>query len=372
MFHTIARINLSTLAENMDVVRERLPYGTKVLFAVKSDGYGHGIEAVSRTAEEAGIDYLGATTVEEGGEIRAAGVKLPILLLGPILPTEIHTALKLDLTPFISDLESARLVARFARRMKKRATVQVNVDTGMGRFVVRAERAADFTAQLVKLDDIKVEGVFSHLSFAEAESPEARAHSLWQIERFDTVLAALDEAGVLPPLRHIGNSAAVIQYLDRVISAPLNMVRIGTMLYGYPEVERPWTNALRPIATLSAQVISLKDLSPGDCVGYDCAYRTTRAQRIAVISIGYGCGLPPSLSNRGKVWLRGGYAPVVGKVCLDHTIIDVTDVAGVTIGDSVEIFGPDNPADRLADMADLSVCQLLVPALRGASVRRYD
>jgi len=150
------------------------------------------------------------------------------------------------------------------------------------------------------------------------------------------------------------------------------MVRIGTMFYGYPEVERPWTNALRPIATLSAQVISLKDLSPGDCVGYDCAYRTTRAQRIGVISIGYGSGLPPALSNCGAVWLRGGYAPIVGKVCLDHTIIDVTDIAGVTIGDSVEVFGLHQPADQLAEKAGIPICQLLVPALRAASVRRYD
>ena len=276
----------------MDIVRERLPHGTKVLFAVKSDGYGHGIEAVSRVAEEAGINYLGATTVEEGGKIRAVGVKLPILLLGPLLPTEVHTALELDLTPFISDLDSARLVARLAKQMKKKANVHVNVDTGMGRFGVRAESASDLFAQLTKLHSIRVEGVFSHLSSAEAETTAAREHSLSQIERFEALLATLDDAGLLPPLRHIGNSAAVIQYPDRVVSVRLNMVRIGTMFYGYPEVKRPWTDALRPIATLSAQVIPLKDLSSGDCVGYDCAYRATRVQRIAVISIGYDPDCP--------------------------------------------------------------------------------
>lgn len=372
MPQTIARIDLSALAENMEYVCNRLPQQVKVLFAVKSDGYGHGIEAVSRTAEEVGIDYLGANTVEEGEKIRSAGVKLPILLLGPILPREINTALEFDLTPSISDIESARLVSRNARRMKKRANVQINVDTGMGRFGVRPERALPLFEQLRKLDDINVEGVFSHLSSAEADTPMARAHSLLQIEQFNSLLALLDAAGTLPSLRHIGNSAGVIQFPERVFSTPLNMVRIGTLFYGYPEVKRPWTGSIRPIATLTAQVIFLKDLSTGDCIGYDCTYRASRAQRVATISIGYGSGLPPGLSNRGRVWLRGGYAPIVGRICLDHTIIDVTDMPAVAIGDTAEVFGPHQPADRLTEVAGLSVCQLLVPALQAATDRRYD
>ena len=372
MLHTTARIELSALAENIDIVRDRLPQGTKVLFAVKSDGYGHGIEAVSRTAEDAGIDYLGAATVEEGGKIRAARVKLPILLLSPLLPQEIHTALDLGLTSFINDLASARLVAQSARQMKKSLNVQVNVDTGMGRFGVRSDRALSLFKQLRLLDEINVEGVFSHLSSAEAETAEARAHSMLQIERFEALLSSLDDAGMLPSLRHIGNSAAVIQFPEKVLSAPLNMVRIGTLFYGYPEVERPWIGSIRPIATLTSRVIHLKDLSPGDCVGYDCTYRAARERRVAIISIGYGSGFPPALSNCGRVWLRGVSSPVVGKICLDHTIIDVTDIPDVAIGDSVEIFGPDHPADHLAEMAGLSVCKLLVPMLRAASDRRYD
>ena len=372
MFNTIARIDLSALSENIENVRRHLPQSTKVLFAVKSDAYGHGIEAVSRTAQEAGIDYLGADTVEEGGKIRAAGVNLPILLLGPLLPTEIHTALDLDLTPSINDLESARLISRVARGMNKRVRVQVNVDTGMGRFGVRLERALDLFAQIKGLDSITVEGVFSHLSSAETEAPAARAHSLLQIKRFESLLASLDDAGMLPALRHIGNSAAVIQFPDRVILAPFNMVRIGTLFYGYPEVKRPWTHVIRPVATLTACVISLKDLSRGDCIGYDCTYRAARAQRVAVISIGYGSGLPPALSNCGDVWLNGGYAQILGRVCLDHTIIDVSHIPDAAIGDEVEVFGSHQPADRLAEMAGLPVCQLLVPALRAATTRRYD
>jgi len=325
MVHTIARIDLSALAENIERVRKRLPQEMLVLFAVKSDGYGHGIEAVSQIAEEVGIDYLGTDTVEEGEKIRSAGVKAPILLLAPLLVSEMRDALRLDLTPSVSDLAAAERVAQTAREMKKRVNVQVNVDTGMGRFGVKPDRTISLFQQLGKLDGIIVEGVFSHLSYAEAETPEAREHSLLQIERFESILSSLDDAGMLPALRHIGNSAAVIQYPERVLSAPFNMVRIGTLFYGYPEVKRSWTEAITPIAVLTARVISLKDLSVGDCVGYDCTYRASRAQRVATTSIGYGAGFPPGLSNSGCVWLHGEPAPIVGKVCLDHTIIDVTD-----------------------------------------------
>lgn len=372
MQQTIAKIDLSALEGNMRYVRSRLPERAKVLFAAKSDAYGHGIEAASRAAEEVGIDYLGVNTVEEGEEIRSAGVKIPILLLAPLLPCEIRIALELDLTPLVSDLALARLIAETAREMRRRVNVQVSVDTGMGRFGVSSEHAFTLFKQLRGLDEINIEGVFSHLSSAEAETSEARSHTLLQIGRFETLLASLENAGMLPGLRHIGNSAALIQFPDLVLSVALNMVRIGTLFYGYPEVKRPWTETIRPIATLTARVISLKDLSRGDCVGYDCAYRATHAQRIAVISIGYGSGLPLVLPNRGRVWLSGGYAPILGKVCLDHTIIDVTNIPNVTSGDTVEVFGPHQSADQLAEMAGLSACKLLVPALRAASVRRYD
>jgi len=372
VWQTTAKIDLSALAENIEHFHSRFPRKVKVLFAVKADGYGHGIEAVSRTAQQVGIDYLGVDTLEDGVKIRSADVTLPILLLAPILPAEMNAALRFDLIPSIGDIEFADQFAHAAGQMGREANVQVSVDTGMGRFGVAADRALPLFEHLSKLDGMNVEGVFSHLSFSEAETPEAMAHSLSQIERFELLLASLEDEGMLPPLRHIGNSAAAIQYPERVITTLFNMVRIGTLFYGYPEVKRSWTGAMKPIAMLTARVISLKDLSAGDCVGYDCTYRASGAGRIAVISIGYGAGLHADLSNCGRVWLRSRYAPIVGKICLDHTIIDVTDIPNVAVGDNVEVFGPHQPADQLAEIAGLSVCQVLVPALRSASVRSCE
>lgn len=371
MPNSLARINLATLAENIERIRACLPQGSKVLFAVKSDGYGHGIEAVSHTAEEAGIEYLGVATVEEGADIRHAGVKLPVLLLGPVLPSEVRGALDLDLTFQVSDLEFAQFLAHLTKQMGKKARVQVNVDTGMGRFGVLSENAVLLLTQLRRLPALDIEGVFSHLSVADSENPEDQSYTLRQIERFGSLLAELDHVSLLPPLRHIGNSAGVIQYKDRVTSPRMNMVRIGTLFYGYLEVWRPWAERVAPVATLTTRVIGLKKLSPGDYIGYGRTYKASHHQRVAVLSIGYGSGLAPPLSNRGQVWLKEKYAPVIGKICLDHTTVDATDIDGVSVGDEVEVFGLHLSADRLAEMAGLAICEVIVPALRGATARVY-
>ena len=371
MTSSLARIDLTTLAKNVKQIRALLPKGLKVLFAVKSDGYGHGIEAVSRTAEEVGIEYLGAVTVEEGVSIRHAGVKLPVLMLGPVPPSETRLALELNLTFQVSDIESARFLARLAEQMGKKARVHVNVDTGMGRFGVRTEDAVALLAQLRETPALNIEGIFSHLSVADSELPEDQSYTLKQINHFKSVLAELDRGGLLPSLRHIGNSAGVIQYKDRVTSPPMNMVRIGTLFYGYLEVKRPWAEVVAPVATLTAQVIGVKELFPGDYVGYGRTYKAPGHQRIAILSIGYGSGINPRLSNCGKVWLNGKYAPIIGKIYLDHMVVDVTSIDKVSVGDEVEVFGPHLPADRLANMGRLAVCEVLVPALRGASGRMY-
>jgi len=372
MMSSLAQIDLATLAKNIERIRAHLPQGLKVLFAVKSDGYGHGIEAVSHTAEEAGIEYLGVATVEEGADIRRAGVKLPVLLLGPVLPSEARVALDLDLTFQVSDIEFAEFLSHLAQQMKKKVHVQVNVDTGMHRFGVLSENAVLLLTKLKTLPALDIMGVFSHLAAADSELSEDQSYTLKQIRHFETVLAKLDHADLLPPLRHIGNSAGLIQYKDRVTSPRINMVRVGTLFYGYLEVQRPWAQVVNPVATLTTRVIALKELAPGDYVGYGRTYKTSCHQRVAILSIGYGSGISPHLSNCGQVWLKGKYAPVIGKICLDHTTVDVTDIDGVSVGDEVEIFGLHLPADHLAEIAKLPVSEVLVPALRGAANRVYQ
>jgi len=371
MSYSLAKINLTALAHNIETVRAHLSRRVNILFAVKSDAYGHGIEEVSRVAQEMGISYLGTSTVEEGARIRNGGVNLPILLLKPIFPSEIEAALDLDLALSISNLAVAKVLAQMAKRRGKVARVQVDVDTGMQRFGIASEEALPLFEGLRDLPSLRVEGLLSHMATAVSGSPEDRDYANTQLSRFEVLLDDLRDHDLLPLLRHIGNSAGTIRYEERVTTGDLNMVRLGTLLYGYPEVTRPWTEVIEPVATLTTRVVALRELAPGDYVGYYRTYRASRTQRIAILPIGYGTGTPPQLANRGKVAIKGRYAPVIGTIGLDHTAIDITEIEGIVLGEEVEVFGPHLPADRLAKTADLAVCELLVPALQGVTDRTY-
>ena len=369
---TTAWIDLAKLRANIARVRERLPGGIKVLFVVKSDAYGHGIVPAARAGIQAGVEQLGVVTVGEGEELRTAGIDVPILLLGPILPEEIPRAIELGLAIQVSDQRFAVRLAQAAERLHARPSVHVKVDTGMGRFGVSTGDAVELVETLSRISALRVEGIYTHLSSADSVDPDARAYTLRQIEVFVSLLRALERRSLLPRLRHIANSAGFIQYENEVTAPPFTMVRIGTLFYGYPEVDAPWVAEIEPVARLTAPVVALRTVREGEFVGYARSYRASTPRRVAVITAGYGTGLPPGLADRGYVWVRGKLAPVVGRIYLDHAVIDVTEVDGVTIGDEVEIIGPHIPADRLAAEIGLEVCELLVPALSGAERRVYD
>ncbi len=368
----IAWIDLPRLRSNIALVRDRLPEGVKILFVVKSDAYGHGLVPTARAGIRAGVDQLGVVTVGEGERLRADGIELPILLLGPILPDEVPRAIELGLTIPVFDREFAARLAREGERLRLRPSVHVKVDTGMGRFGVSVEKAVPLVAGLARIPALRVEGIYTHLSSADSLDPEARAYTIRQIRMFTELLRVLADRSLLPPLRHIANSAGFIQYQEAVTAPPLNMVRIGTLFYGYPEVDAPWVSAVRPVARLTAPVVALRTVQEGEFVGYARSYRAPTPRRVAVIAAGYGTGLPPGLADQGRVWVRGRLVPVVGRIYLDHAVIDVTEVDGVAIGDEVEIVGPHVPADRLAAGIGLEVCELLVPVLSGAEGRVYD
>ncbi len=369
---TTAWIDLARLQANIALVRKRLPNGVKILFVVKSDAYGHGIVPTARAGIQAGIDHLGVVTVEEGERLRASGIDIPILLLGPILPEEIPRAIELRLTIQVSDRYFAVRLAQEAERLRIRPSVHVKVDTGMGRFGIAVGEALGLVEELTREPALRVEGIYTHFSSADSLDPEDRAYTLRQIEIFTELLYTLKRRSLLPPLCHIANSAGFIQYQEDVTIPPLNMVRIGTLFYGYPEVDAPWVSGIKPVARLTAPVVALRAVKEGEFVGYARSYRASTSRRVAVIAAGYGTGLPPGLADHGNVWVRGRLTPVVGRIYLDHAVIDVTEVDGVSIGDEVEIIGPHVPADRLAAMIGLEVCELLVPALNGAEKRVYD
>jgi alanine racemase len=372
-----ARVDLARLEQNIAIVKERLASrGVRLLFVVKADAYGHGAVPIARRAEAAGIAALGVANLQEALQLRQAGVELPILVLGLSHPHHLPLLAELgelDIAITLVGLDFARALDREARRRGTQPKVQVKVDTGLGRIGIKPEEALSFFRRLRQFKSLQVEGIFSHLSVAASPRPEDREYTLAQIARFNEVLEKLDRAGLLPPLRHIANSAGLLGYFEEVTSGYLNMVRPGILLYGYPEVEADWTRGIRPIMALRTWIVAVRAVPRGTYIGYGRSFRTSRPSRIAVIPIGYADGLDVRLSNRGEVALpgRGARAPIVGRVSMDQTTIDVTELRGVAVGEEVELFGEHLPATELAERVGAPCVEAILTHIGGRVARVY-
>ena len=352
-------VDLSTFLQNVKIVRKMIGNGIKILFPVKSNAYGHGIIEMSKAAEKAGIDYLGVANIREARIIRGAGIKLPILILFPMLPGDIDESIGLNVSITVTDTKFAQLLDHKAQIYHHSIPIHINVDTGIGRSGIFREKVLPFFKMLGELDHLKIEGIFSHFSAASSEKPDDRDYTLMQIKEFNSILKELDRLGMLPRLCHIANSAGLIQYPDLITAGYLNMVRPGTLLYGYPEIKREWTKMIRPIMSLLVPIVQIKTFPANKFISYGRTYKTTRSTRIAFLPTGYGNGLIRRLSNTGKVIIKGKEAPIVGHICMEQTMIDITDIPGVEVGEEVEILSPRMPADRIAQSIDADLTEIL-------------
>jgi len=366
-----ARIDLGQLARNIEFVRRRLGR-VKLLFPVKADGYGHGAVEIARLAEEVGVDYLGVANLFEASELRRAGIRLPILILSASRPQLAKALAQADVTVTVSVPEMASALEEAASEAQKTVKVHVKVDTGMGRNGVLAEEAPEFVLWLERAcPHIEIEGIFSHFSVSYSEEPADQEYTRAQIRSFNQVLAELEGLGKLPPLRHIANSSGLIQYEDEVTKGYYNMVRPGVLLYGYPEVRRPWTREIRPIMTLVSWVVSLKRMPPGRYIGYGRQYQTDSEKLIATLPVGYADGIHPCLANRGEVVILGGRAPIVGGISMDQLTVDVTHIPGVQVGTEVELISPAIPAEEIAQRIGARFTEVVLTALSRRVARIY-
>jgi len=359
------RIDLDQLAENIRLVRQNIPQQVKILFTVKRDAYGHGLIELSRRAKDEGVDWLGVADLLEVERLRRAGVELPVLVLGLSRAEDIAVAVELRASLSIASLDFAARLDQEAKAQGVPVSIQVIIDTGLGRFGVFPSKALEFFAELQELSNLQVEGIYAHPAAADSQDSDDRAYTLGEIEKLNTVLAQLDEAGMLPPLRHIACTPCLINYPDETMGGDYNMVRIGAILYGYPEVppEGMWGERITPIATVTTRIIDLRQLPAGSYISYNRTYRTNSARQIAVIPLGLGSGLHRGLSNRGEVVIGNKRAPIVGRICLDHTMIDVTGL-DAKIGDEVEVIGPRLTAKEQAAKAGVGMNDLLIPLCR--------
>lgn len=327
---TFAVIDATAVRENFALLRTALPASTAILAVVKADGYGHGATLVAPLLESAGADFLGVATVEEGVEVRAAGVRKPILVLTGAWGCDVPALLDHHLSVAILHREMARDLA--SRLGTQRLAVHVKVDTGMGRLGVLPADVPALVDELRRAACFEVEGLFSH--FANADSV-TRDYSDYQVREFGQALDAMIAAGVRPRWTHIANSAAALSRPD----THLSLVRPGIVLYGVPPASVPAPAGVRPVMRLVTHIVQLKRVPSEFPVSYGQTFVTRRPSVLAVLPIGYADGYARALSNRAAVLVRGRRAPVIGAVCMDLTMVDVTDVDGVQLGDEVVLWG---------------------------------
>lgn len=355
-----AEINLSALADNFRAIRkyvnppgERLREPRKVLAVIKGNAYGHGAAPVAQALAKAGAEWFGVTCSAEGIEMREAGIKTPILLMTGFWPGEERRIIEHRLTTAVTRCEqlpllqrAAAAVSRSARRASKPVEFHLKIDSGMNRLGIAPGDVDCFARQLAQCKHLRLGGVFTHFASSGIFSPAIHGEQTEEQEKmFFAALRRLGELGIDPGIIHLANSAAIAARPDTW----RDMVRPGAILYGYhpgydPAERRAELEArlpLRPVMSLRARIIGLRNVAAGQGVGYDSQFVTTRPSRIGVLAAGYGDGLHRSLGNRGNVLVHGKLAPIVGIVSMDVTMIDLTGVPEARIGDVVTIYGTD-------------------------------
>jgi alanine racemase len=354
---TWAEIDLEALAANFHVVRNRVGADIKVMAVVKANAYGHGaVECARRLATER-ADWFGVATPEEGIELRLAGITEPILCLGGFWEGQEAACIQHRLVPVVYRLEMLAALDQAAAVTGVVADVHVKIDTGMGRLGVRFDEAVDFATALQSFKNIRVDGLMTHLAAADDRSCETLTVN--QERRFETATEVFRAQGFVPTHHHLANSAGIF---DQPLAWG-DMVRPGGVLYGLwrdvlPPSREDGTGSgsdrvranhgLNPVMSLRSHIILLKWVPPGETIGYGCTFEATRRTLVATLPIGYHDGYMRALSNRGRVIVRGSYASVIGRVSMDLTLIDVTNVPNVEAGDIVTLMGPDMSQSELS------------------------
>jgi len=333
-------IDLAALRHNYLQLRGRLSPGVKLLAVVKADAYGHGLVPVARTLAGAGAEYLGVASVEEGLALRQAGIDLPVVLLLGIVPQEARAAVSADLEVTLYRKDVAQALEEAGRSLGKKARVHLKVDTGMGRLGLLPPEVLPFLESLKNFPDLEVLGLISHLAMADVAD---KTYTRKQLQVFLGLLTAARDQGWEVPYSHIANSAALMDMPE----AHFSLARPGISLYGSPPApERSWGVDLKPVMSLTTQVLQLKRLPPGHSISYGCTYTTPDWCDLAVLPVGYCNGYPRLLSNRGEVLVRGQRAPIRGRVCMNLIMVEVSHITGVKEGEPVTLLG-ENGGDRL-------------------------
>jgi len=354
---TRVEIDLNAIAHNIQAIRRKVAGRVKIMAVVKADGYGHGATEVAKVALQSGANCLGVAILEEGVELRLSGIKAPILILGLTPPEKVQEVITYNLSQALSSTELAKALSAEAQKSGKVARVHIKIDTGMSRIGVPPESAINFVKQILTLKAIEIEGIFTHFSVSDSvDDSNDKSFTELQIDRFKQVIAGLEENGIQIPIKHAANSAGVLNFP----SSYFDMVRPGIIIYGlYYSRGVAVAENLEPAMSFKTAIIHLKTVAPGSSISYGRTFTTEKESIIATLPVGYADGYNRLLSNKGEVLIKGRRAPIVGRVCMDMTMIDVSHIPEVKIGDEVVLFGKQGgaeiPMDEIADKTNTIV-----------------
>lgn len=338
-FRTQAKIDLDAVEYNYNNTRAKLPQGCKLLGVIKADAYGHGAVELARFLENK-CDFFGVACIEEAVELKKAGIKTPILILGYVAPAFYDLVVKYDIRIPVFSYDKAKALSDEAVKQGKTVPFHFCIDTGMSRIGFQVnEESADVCKEICALPNIEAEGLFSHFATAD-ESDLTKA--LAQREKYKKFVEMLESRGIQIPIKHLNNSAGIMNFDEY-----FDMCRMGIILYGlYPseEVDKSLLD-IKPVMSWLTHISHIKTLEAGREVSYGGTFKTTEPRVIATIPVGYADGYPRCLSNKGRVIINGQYAPIVGRVCMDQFMVDVTDVDGAELDSTVTLVGKDGDAE---------------------------
>lgn len=333
-----AEVDVNAFRANWRLLKGLVPAKTAMLAVVKANAYGHGILPLSKAAVEEGAAYLGVSSLDEGIQLREAGITAPVLILGSLFPFENFPLLfEHRLTPTVASLMAVDALADVAQRKNQTIAVHVEIDTGMGRTGISPTTALDLLRHVQKRPGLVLEGLYTHLASSDMDPDFTAA----QTALFEQVVEVAAREGIRPRWVHWGNSAAVLRTPERQPT----LARPGLALYGIPPAaDVPQLEKLKPVLAWKTRVIFLKSVPAGTTVSYARTWKAGRLSRIATLAVGYADGLPRLFSNCGEVLVRGRRAPIVGRVTMDMTMVDVTEIPGCAVGDEVVLIGTQNGA----------------------------
>lgn len=331
----LAIIDLDAIAYNMTNIKSKVGKEIGIIGIIKADAYGHGSVEISKVILENGADWLAVAVVDEGINLRKNGIAAPILLLGYTPELRLEDVVNNGFIQTVYTYETAKKLSDVAVRLGKTAVIHIKIDTGMGRIGYRVnEASADEIVKISELPNIEVNGMFTHFSTADEKD---KNYTLNQYKKFVQMDALLRERGLEIPIKHAANSAAIMDFDNMMF----NMVRPGIILYGaYPSEEVDKDNlSIKPAMSVKTHVSYVKEVNEGDYISYGRKYQAVGKRIIATIPVGYADGFIRAYSNGGKVLIKGEYAPIVGRICMDQFMVDVTDIKDVQINDEVVLIG---------------------------------